>query len=186
MRGDRNGFTHHYSLLCTYLRVKELGAAAYRKFDIEAWMPGRAAAPAASEGGSSPPSAATSAVALGAFGEVSSASSCADYQARRLNARYRHDPRGGDNRFLHTLNATACAIPRTILAILETHQQADGSVALPACLQPYMGGRDRLEPLRPLSRSARPVPTANGAHAALSPLIPESELYALPVGVALS
>lgn len=94
----------------------DLGAPAYRKFDIEAWMPGRQA-----------------------YGEVTSASNCTDYQARRLNIRAR--PRDGGKRaqFVHTLNGTAVAISRTLLALLENHQQADGSVRIPPALQPYCG-----------------------------------------------
>jgi len=103
---------------------EELGAAAYRKVDLEAWMPCR--------------------TGTGAFGEITSASNCTDYQARRLGIRYRAKP--GDNRFVHTLNATACAVPRIILALLETHQRADGSVALPPALVPFMGGRTHLTP----------------------------------------
>lgn len=114
--------------------TEELGAAAYRKYDIEAWMPCR------SEGG-----AAGAGVGKGAYGEVSSASSCLDYQARRLNIRYK-DAATGENRFVHTLNGTACAVPRAMLALLETHQQKDGSVQIPACLQPFMGGRTVLTP----------------------------------------
>lgn len=101
--------------------TQDLGNPAYRKFDIEAWMPGR-----------------------DSYGEISSASNCTDYQARRLNIRYRDAP--GDNRFVHTLNATACAIPRMIVAILETHQQADGSVNIPEPLRPFMGGMDVITP----------------------------------------
>lgn len=100
----------------------DLGAPAYRKFDVEAWMPGMAR-----------------------FGEISSASNCTDYQARRLNIRYRPASRPGEAgkpalRHVHTLNATACAVPRMIIAILETHQQEDGSVRIPEALRPFMGG----------------------------------------------
>lgn len=98
----------------------DLGAPAHRKVDIEAWMPGR-----------------------GAYGEVSSASRCTDYQSRRLGIRYRAAP-GGRPQFAHTLNATACAVPRTIAALLEQHQQADGSVWLPEMLRPWFGGRAHL------------------------------------------
>ena len=105
----------------------DLGAPAYRKFDVEAWMPG-----------------------LGRFGEISSASNCTDYQARRLNIKYRPAGSAADPkpalRFVHTLNATACAVPRMIIAILETHQRADGSVAIPAALQPFMGGMTVISP----------------------------------------
>lgn len=93
----------------------DLGNPAWRKFDIEAWMPARED-----------------------YGEISSASNCTDYQARRLAIRYRETQ--GDNRYVHTLNATACAVPRMIIAILETHQQPDGSVTIPKVLRPFMGG----------------------------------------------
>jgi len=96
----------------------DLGAPAYRKFDIEGWMPMRGDA--------------------GDYGEVTSASNCTDYQARRLKTRFR---RTGTkkNELVHTLNGTAIAVPRTIVAILENHQRADGSVAIPAALQSYLG-----------------------------------------------
>ena len=96
----------------------DLGAPAYRKFDIEAWMPGRG------EGGS--------------WGEISSASNCTDYQARRLKIRFR--PEGSKkNEIVHMLNGTAVSNARTILAILEIHQQPDGSVRVPKALQPWVG-----------------------------------------------
>ncbi len=96
----------------------DLGAPAYRKFDIEGWMPMRG------EGGD--------------YGELTSASNCTDYQARRLKTRFR---RAGKrkNELVHTLNGTAIAVPRAIVAILENHQRADGSVAVPAALQSYLG-----------------------------------------------
>ena len=99
--------------------TEDLGNPAYRKYDIEAWMPGR-------EG----------------YGEISSASNCTDYQARRLKIRYRESQ--GDNRFVHTLNATACAVPRMIVAILETYQQNDGSIEIPHVLRPFMGGIEKI------------------------------------------
>ncbi|KAI5061654.1 hypothetical protein GOP47_0024159 [Adiantum capillus-veneris] len=111
---------------------EDLGAPAYRKYDVEAWMPG-----------------------LDRYGEVSSASNCTDYQSRRLSIRYRpaeNDPltsRKGKPpslRFPHTLNATACAIPRMIVAILENFQQPDGSVLIPKVLQSYMGGKEVILP----------------------------------------
>ncbi|GJP32913.1 hypothetical protein CLOM_g17496 [Closterium sp. NIES-68] len=125
----------------------DLGAPAYRKFDIEAWMPG-----------------------LNRYGEISSASNCTDYQARRLNIRYRPATNSGDEdasstkpekgkkkggkakaplappRFAHTLNATACAVPRLIVSILENFQQEDGSVEIPVVLRPYMGGISIIRP----------------------------------------
>ena len=80
----------------------------------------------------------------GSWGEVSSTANCTDYQARRFNLRYRHGHK--DNRFAHTLNGTALAVPRVMLALLETHQRADGSVGLPPALTPFMGGRAELKP----------------------------------------
>jgi seryl-tRNA synthetase len=100
----------------------DLGAPAYRKWDLEAWMPGRANPPSP-EGGE--------------WGEVTSTSNCTDYQARRLNIRYKDED--GKNRFVHMLNGTAIAVSRAIIAILENFQQADGSVLLPKALVPYCG-----------------------------------------------
>jgi seryl-tRNA synthetase len=80
----------------------------------------------------------------GDFGELTSASNCTDYQARRLKTRFRRTDTK-KNEFVHTLNGTAVAIPRTIMAILENHQCADGSVEIPEALRSYLG-RDRIEP----------------------------------------
>jgi len=91
----------------------DLGAQAARKFDLEAWMPGR-----------------------GDWGEVTSTSNTTDYQARRLNIKYRRAD--GKLDFVHTLNGTAIATSRAIIAILENYQQKDGSVKIPKALQPYM------------------------------------------------
>jgi len=102
----------------------DLGGPAYRKFDLEAWMPGRG------EGGE--------------WGEVTSTSNCTDYQARRLGIRCKTQGQKGTS-FVHTLNGTAVAISRAIIAILENHQQADGSVTIPAALVPWMG-KDRITP----------------------------------------
>ncbi len=96
----------------------DLGGPAYRKFDLEAWMPGRG------DGG--------------AWGEVTSTSNCTDYQARRLNVRYKQSGQKGTN-FVHTLNGTAVATGRAMIAILENHQQSDGSISVPAVLRPWMG-----------------------------------------------
>jgi len=114
----------------------DLGAPAYRKFDIEAWMPG-----------------------LERYGEISSASNCTDYQSRRLGIRYRPTPSeppptdakkgkaaGGPTQFVHTLNATAVAVPRLIVCILENFQQDDGSIVIPEPLRPFMGGLEVLSP----------------------------------------
>ena len=88
----------------------DLGGPAYRKYDLEAWMPGR-----------------------GEWGEVTSTSNCTDYQSRRMNIRFK-DPNTGNNRFVHMLNGTAIAISRTLIALIENGQQKDGSIKLPACL----------------------------------------------------
>lgn len=94
----------------------DLGAPAYRKWDLEAWMPGRNG---------------------GEWGEVTSTSNCTDYQARRLNVKYKDDE--GRNQYLHMLNGTAIACSRAIVAILENFQEADGSVRIPPALVPYCG-----------------------------------------------
>jgi seryl-tRNA synthetase len=94
----------------------DLGAPAYRKWDLEAWMPGRN---------------------NGEWGEVTSTSNCTDYQSRRLNIRYKDDD--GKNKFVHLLNGTAIAVSRAIIAILENFQQQDGSVKIPPALVPYVG-----------------------------------------------
>lgn len=95
----------------------DLGGPAYRKFDLEAWMPGRG------EGGE--------------WGEITSTSNCTDYQARRLNIRYKVKDQKG-TKFVHTLNGTAIALSRAIIAILENHQQADGTVVIPEVLRPWL------------------------------------------------
>ncbi|XP_031286073.1 serine--tRNA ligase, chloroplastic/mitochondrial-like [Pistacia vera] len=113
------------------MATEDLGAPAYRKFDVEAWMPG-----------------------LGRYGEISSASNCTDYQSRRLGIRYRpaqpsstNSKKGkGPTQFVHTLNATACAVPRMIICLLENYQQEDGSVIIPQPLRPFMGGLERIFP----------------------------------------
>jgi seryl-tRNA synthetase len=102
----------------------DLGGPAYRKFDLEAWMPGRG------QGGE--------------YGEVTSTSNCTDFQARRLGIRYKAAGQKG-TRFVHTLNGTAVACTRAILAILESYQQADGSVLIPEALRPWVG-KDRIAP----------------------------------------
>jgi seryl-tRNA synthetase len=96
----------------------DLGGPAYRKFDLEAWMPGRG------DGGD--------------WGEITSTSNCTDYQARRLNIRYKTKGQKG-TRFVHTLNGTAVAVSRAMIAILENYQQADGSVVVPEALRPWVG-----------------------------------------------
>jgi seryl-tRNA synthetase len=98
----------------------DLGGAAYRKYDLEAWMPGR-----------------------DAYGEITSTSNTTDYQARRLQIRYRKN--GGRPQLLHTLNGTAIAVSRALIPILENYQQEDGSIRLPEALVPY-AGKKVLEP----------------------------------------
>ena len=99
----------------------DLGLSAQRKFDCEAWIPTQQK-----------------------YRELTSTSNCTDFQARRLDIRGRFD---GSTRHLATLNGTLCAMTRTIVAILETHQQADGSVRIPEALRPYLQGRETLEPV---------------------------------------
>jgi len=98
----------------------DLGAPATKKYDIEAWMPGR-----------------------GGYGEVTSCSNCTDYQARRLGVRFRPEP-GGAPRPVHMLNGTALAVSRMIIVVLENYQQEDGSVRIPGRLVPLMGGVDHI------------------------------------------
>ncbi len=98
----------------------DLGGAAYRKYDLEAWMPGR-----------------------NAYGEITSTSNTTDYQARRLQIRYRRD--GGRPQLVHALNGTAIAVSRALIPILENYQQEDGSVLVPEALVPYVG-KKKLEP----------------------------------------
>ncbi len=112
------GVPYHVIDTCT----GDLGGPAYRKYDLEAWMPGRGKG--------------------GEYGEVTSTSNCTDYQARRLNIRSKVAGQKG-TRFVHTLNGTAVACTRAILAILENYQQADGSVTVPEALRPWVG-KDRI------------------------------------------
>ncbi|XP_056467246.1 serine--tRNA ligase, mitochondrial [Gadus chalcogrammus] len=130
----------HYRVLD--MPTQELGLPAHRKYDIEAWMPGR-----------------------NSYGEISSGSNCTDYQSRRLNILY--ERQDGSLQYAHTVNATACAVPRTIIAILETHQTKEGTVRVPTALQPYLGleviEKPTSVPLRYIgpnqpSRPPRPVP----------------------------
>jgi len=112
------GLSHRVLAMCP----EELGDPAYRKYDIEAWMPGRQG---------------------GFWGEISSCSNCTDFQARRLAVTSSSD----NQNFCHTVNGTACAVPRMIIAICEQFQQENGSVEVPEVLRPFLGGRDLLEPL---------------------------------------
>ncbi|MBA3940915.1 MAG: serine--tRNA ligase [Sphingopyxis sp.] len=105
-------------LLCS----GDMGFAARKTYDLEVWLPGQ-----------------------NAYREISSCSTCGDFQARRMNARFRREG-GKSNEFVHTLNGSGLAVGRTLVAILENYQQADGSVDIPAVLVPYMGGITRLTP----------------------------------------
>jgi seryl-tRNA synthetase len=104
--------------LCT----GDMGFSARRTYDLEVWMPSQ-----------------------DTYREISSCSTCGDFQARRMNARYRKE---GEKKpdFLHTLNGSGLAVGRALVAILENHQQADGSVRIPEALRPYMGGVEVIEP----------------------------------------
>jgi seryl-tRNA synthetase len=104
-------------LLCT----GDMSASARKTYDLEVWLPGQ-----------------------GLYREISSCSNCGDWQARRMNTRYRPAESKG-NVFVHTLNGSGLAVGRTLVAVLENHQQADGSVTVPAALLPYMGGLTKLE-----------------------------------------
>jgi seryl-tRNA synthetase len=99
-------------LLC----AGDMGAAARKTYDIEVWLPGQ-----------------------NAYREISSCSNCGDYQARRMSARFR--PKEGKGaRFVHTLNGSGLAVGRTLIAVLENYQRGNGTVEVPAALQPYMNG----------------------------------------------
>ncbi|UYV81347.1 SARS2 [Cordylochernes scorpioides] len=93
--------------------------ATYRKYDIEAWMPG-----------------------MEKYGEISSTSNCTDYQSQRLNIRYKEED--GSERFIHTVNGTACAIPRMLISLVETHQNANHTISLPKPLWPYLQGQQTI------------------------------------------
>ncbi len=105
-------------LLCS----GDMGFSARKTYDLEVWLPGQ-----------------------NAYREISSCSTCGDFQARRMNARFRREG-GKGNEFVHTLNGSGLAVGRTLVAVLENYQQADGSVIVPDALLPYMGGITRLTP----------------------------------------
>ena len=106
-------------LLC----AGDMGAAARKTFDLEVWLPGQ-----------------------NTYREISSISNCGDFQARRMNTRFRPEGEEKGTRFVHTLNGSGLAVGRTLVAVLENYQQADGSVVIPSVLRPYMGGIEKLEP----------------------------------------
>jgi seryl-tRNA synthetase len=104
------------------LATGDLGFASAKTFDLEVWLPGQ-----------------------DAYREISSCSNFTDFQARRAELRYRPAD-GGKPRWLHTLNGSGLAVGRTVVAVLENFQRADGSVEIPEALRPYMGGLERIEP----------------------------------------
>jgi len=112
------GLTYRINQLCT----GDLGFNAHITYDIEVWAPG-----------------------VGEWLEVSSVSNVGDFQARRANIRYRPEE-GGRTRFVHTINGSGLGLPRTLIAVMENYQQADGSVIIPPILRPWMGGIDQIHP----------------------------------------
>jgi seryl-tRNA synthetase len=102
------------------LSTGDMGFAAQKTYDIEVWLPGQ-----------------------NAYREISSCSNCGDFQARRMNARFR-PKEGKGTRFVHSLNGSGLAVGRTLIAVLENHQQEDGSIVIPAALRPYLGGLEVL------------------------------------------
>ena len=113
---ERLSLPYRNMLLC----AGDMGAGARRTYDLEVWLPGQ-----------------------GRYREISSISTCGDYQARRMNARYRPEG-GGKPEFVHTLNGSGLAVGRTLIAVVENGQEADGSVTIPDALRPYTGGLERL------------------------------------------
>ena len=115
---QRLGLPYRKIVLCT----GDMGFAAAKTYDLEVWLPGQ-----------------------DAYREISSCSNCEDFQARRANIRFRPEA-GGKARYAHTLNGSGLAVGRTLIAILENYQQADGSVTVPAALEPWMGGVEVIRP----------------------------------------
>ena len=112
----RLGLAYRTMLLCT----GDIGFASQKTYDIEVWLPGQ-----------------------GTYREISSCSVCGDFQARRMNARYRG--KDGKPAFVHTLNGSGVAVGRALIAVMENYQQADGSIVVPDALAPYMGGIRKIE-----------------------------------------
>ncbi|MCA8929276.1 MAG: serine--tRNA ligase [Alphaproteobacteria bacterium] len=117
----RLGLAYRVVVLC----AGDTGFGARKTYDIEVWLPGQ-----------------------DTYREISSCSNCGDFQARRMNARFK-PAEGKGNVFCHTLNGSGLAVGRTLVAVLENYQQADGSVIVPEVLRPYMGGIDRIDGDRP-------------------------------------
>lgn len=112
---ERLGIPYRTVVLCT----GDMGFASQKTYDIEAWLPGQ-----------------------DTYREISSCSVCGDFQARRMDARYK--AKGGKPRYVHTLNGSGVAVGRALIAVMENYQQADGSILVPEVLRPYMGGLDRI------------------------------------------
>lgn len=117
---DRLGLPYRRMKLCT----GDMGFQSARTYDLEVWLPGQ-----------------------GRYREISSCSTCTDFQARRMNARFRGESDKA-TRFVHTLNGSGLVVGRMLVAVLENYQDADGAVAVPMALRPYLGGLERLEPQR--------------------------------------
>jgi seryl-tRNA synthetase len=115
---DRLELPFRRMLLCT----GDMGFSAQKTYDLEVWLPGQ-----------------------GRYREISSCSNCGDFQARRMNARYRPEGEKG-TRFLHTLNGSGLAVGRALVAVIENYQEEDGSVTIPSALLPYMGGMTQISP----------------------------------------
>ena len=115
---QRLGLPYRVMVLCT----GDMGFASAKTYDLEVWLPGQ-----------------------GKYREISSCSNFGDFQARRLKARWRN-PATGKPELLHTLNGSGLAVGRTLVAVLENYQQADGSITVPEVLRPYLGGLERIVP----------------------------------------
>jgi seryl-tRNA synthetase len=115
---DRLELPYRRMLLCT----GDMGFSAQKTYDLEVWLPGQ-----------------------GRYREISSCSNCGDFQARRMNTRYRPEGEKG-TRFVHTLNGSGLAVGRALVAVIENYQEADGSVTIPSALLPYMGGMTKISP----------------------------------------
>lgn len=113
------GLPYRRMLLC----AGDMGFSARKTFDLEVWLPGQ-----------------------GTYREISSCSNCGDFQARRMDARFRPEGEKKGTRFVHTLNGSGLALGRTLVAVIENYQRADGSVEIPPALRPYMGGLDAITP----------------------------------------
>ena len=114
---EKLGLPYRRVLLCS----GDMGFAARKTYDLEVWLPSQ-----------------------GTYREISSCSNCGDFQARRMQARWRN-PATGKPELVHTLNGSGVAVGRALVAVMENGQQADGSIVVPDVLRPYMGGIDRIE-----------------------------------------